>query len=388
MKKTLIAIAALAATGAFAQSTATIDGVIDAGYVSYDMKGAKVGGVDRNLTSTSQINFRVSSDLGGGLKAAWRSETDFVPTSNSANQGSLANTASGTGNGTVDLGGATGKTNGTQGTFMNGEQILSLTGGFGAVAFGAINNTALGVHGYSQPFGTAIGSGFRATSGSAVTASVRNDNTMQYTSPAFAGGLKVNFINRKAQNASAASTNANYNASLGAQQQASVNSLAAIYNAGPINFVATRDVEDATGVNSITAGTGAAAAGNRNTFTGLAGNYNFGATTVYAGWQTNKAVTAAGTTATDRSTTTLAAQYVMGVNTFMGSAQRANNSLLGTTSSLVGLGYEYALSKTAAITARYERIADQAGFASVAGYNATAGNNDRTRMGVGLRVGF
>jgi len=385
MKKTLIAIAALAATGAFAQSTVTIDGVVDAGYVSYDMKGAKTSGVDRNLSSTSQINFRVSSDLGGGLKAAWRSETDFTVTSNGANQGTTANVASAAG---ANAAAASGITNGTQSTFMNGEQILSLNGGFGGVAFGAINNAALFAHLYSQPFGTAIGSGFRATSGSATTASVRNDNTMQYTSPVFAGGLKVNFINRKAQNGSASSANANYNASLGAQQLASVNSLAAVYNAGPINFIATRDVEDATGVNTPAAGTGATTVGNRNTYTSLAGNYNMGAATVYAGWQTNKAVSTAGLTATDRSTTTLGAQYVMGVNTFMGSVQRANNSLLGTTSSLVGLGYEYALSKTAAVVARYERIADQAGFAATTGYASAAGNNDRTRMGVGLRVGF
>jgi len=393
MKKTLIAIAALAATGAFAQSTVTIDGVVDAGYVSYDMKGAKVGGIDRNLTTTSQFNFRVASDLGGGLKATWRSETDFVVTSNGANQGTIANgvtgQATGPGNGTNGAG-ATGLTNGTPSAFMNGEQELALAGGFGRVGFGAINNTALAAHGYSQPFGTAIGSGFGATSGSAVTASVRNDNTLQYTSPVFAGGLKVNFINRKAQTGSALSNSSNYNAGLGAQQQASVNSLAALYNAGPINFVATRDIQDATGVNGITSGTGVSAAGKRGTFTALAANYNFGAWTAYAGWQTNKNVTAAGLTDADRSTTTLAAQYVMGVNTFMASSQRANNSLAATTSSLLGLGYEYALSKTAAVTARYERIADQAGFANVAaaGYLATAGNNDRTRMGVGLRVGF
>jgi predicted porin len=387
MKKTLIAIAALAATGAFAQSTVTIDGVVDAGYVSYDIKGAKVGGVDRNLSTTSQFNFRVASDLGGGLKATWRSETDFVVTSNGANQGTVSNAASGAGNGAIGTG-ATGLTNGTASTFMNGEQELALAGGFGRVGFGAINNTALTAHAYSQPFGTAIGSGFNATSGSAVTANVRNDNTMQYTSPVFAGGLKVNFINRKAQNASAASTNANYNASLGAQQQASVNSFAALYNAGPINFVATRDIQDATFVNTATAGTGVTALGNRNTYTALAGNYNFGAATVYAGWQNGKSVSAAGAPVNDQTTVTLAAQYVMGVNTFMGSTQRANKSLAGTNSNLFAVGYEYALSKTAAVVARYERIQDVAGFVSTTGYATTAGNNDRTRMGVGLRVGF
>jgi predicted porin len=388
MKKTLIAIAALAATGAFAQSTVTIDGVIDAGYVSYDMKGAKASGIDRNLTSTSALNFRVNSDLGGGMRATWRSETNMVVTSNGANQGTVGNDASGTGNGANGTG-ATGLTNGTASTFMNGEQKLGLSGGFGEVAFGAINNTALFAHLWSQPFGTAIGSGFTATSGAAATAPVRNDNTFQYTSPVLAGGLKLNWINRKAQGGSAASNNGNFNASLGAQQQASVNSLAAAYSAGPLNAILTRDVQDATGVNGITAGTGVVTAGSRGTFTALAANYKLGAATVYGGWQNNKAQNGASATVMDRSTTTLAVRYDMGVNSFMASTQRAVNSLGGgTNSSLFALGYEYALSKTAAVTARYERIGDTAGFASVAGYAATAGNNDRSRMGVGLRVGF
>jgi len=390
MKKTLIAIAALAATGAFAQSTVTIDGVVDAGYVSYDMKGTKASGIDRNLTSTSGINFRVNSDLGGGMRMTWRSETNFAVTSNSANQGTLANGASGTGNGSNGTG-TSGLTNGTASTFMNGEQELALSGGYGRLAFGAINNQALNVNGTSQPFGTAIGSGFRATSGSSVTPEVRADNTLQYTSPAFGGGFKLNVINRKAQTTSAASGNANYNASLGAQQQAGITSYAALYNAGPLNAVITRDVQDATNVSTVTAGTGATTLGNRGTYTGLAANYNLGAATVYGGWQVNKAATSLGVIATDRTTVTLAARYDMGVNSFMGSVQRLTQSTNATSSSLFALGYEYALSKTAAVTARYERIADGAGVASIAGYNTTAntaGNNDRTRMGVGLRVGF
>jgi len=385
MKKTLIAIAALAATGAFAQSTVTIDGLVDAGYVSYDMKGAKASGIDRNLTSTSQFNFRVNSDLGGGMRMTWRGETDFVPTSNGANQGTVGNAASGS---TVAAVANTGITNGTASTFLNGEQKLALSGSYGELAFGAINNTALAVNGTSQPFGTAIGSGFRATSGATVTAAVRNDNTMQYTTPAFGGGFKLNLINRKAQTTVASSGNANYNASLGAQQQASVVSYAAMYNAGPLNAVITRDVEDATNVNTTTNGTGALTAGNRNTYTGLAANYNLGAATVYAGWQVNKAATSLGAIATDRTNVTFGARYDMGVNSFMGAVQRTTNSLAATSSSLFALGYEYALSKTAAVTARYERIADGAGVAAVTGYASTAGNNDRTRMGVGLRVGF
>jgi len=287
MKKTLIAIAALAATGAFAQSTVTIDGLVDAGYVSYNLKGNGITGVDRNLTSTSQINFRVSSDLGGGMKATWRSETDFNPTNNSgANTGTVGNV--GTTGGVAPASGA-GTTNGTAGTFMNGEQKLALIGGFGTVAFGAISNAALGAHVYSQPFGTAIGSGFRQTSGSFATEAVRLDNSFQYVSPTFAGGLSIGMIARKQQ--AVTGTNSNFNASLGAQAQAQALDWNLNYNAGPVNATLVRATSDNSNVATAAAGTGTVSiptTAGKGTYTALAGNYNMGAATVYGGYQSNK----------------------------------------------------------------------------------------------------
>lgn len=392
MKKSLIAIAALAATGAFAQSTVTIDGVVDAGYVNYDIKGAKVSGIDRNLTATSQFNFRVNSDLGGGMNASWRSETDFVVTSNGANQGTVGNVGGATVAGNANL------TNGTASTFMNGEQELALSTSYGRVGFGAINNTALFTHLYSQPFGTAIGSGFNAVSGSLTTANVRDDNSFQYTTPTFLGGLKFNALVRKAQGQSASSGNANFNASLGAQQQAGSTSFAAQYNAGPLNALLTRNVKDATVVASPSAASATAAAGatltygTRGTYTALAANYKLGGATVYAGYQASAATDGVGATASDRKYMNVAVKYEMGANMFLANAGRLSKAGTATTSSssssLFALGYEYALSKTAALTARYERISDSAGAVSTTGYATTTGNNDRTRMGVGLRLSF
>ena len=309
----------------------------------------------------------------------------FSPVNHTVNTGATGNTvgAAGTAGAT-----ATGLTNGAASSFGGGEQFLQLSGKSGSVTFGAINNTALTANGYANPFGTAIGSGFGATAGATATASVRNTNTLQLRSAPFAGGFTVNFIGRKAQTSSSQANNSTFNALLGAQQMASVNSISALYNAGPINAILTRDVEDATGVNGTTAGTGAAAAGARGTFTSLAGNYKFGAATVFAGWQGNRSVSTVGAVTADRTTTLLGGRYDMGVNSFLGSVQRANNSLTATSSSLLGLGYEYALSKTTSLTARYERIADGAAMVVTTGYATTAGNQDRTRMGVGLRMGF
>lgn len=68
MKKTLIAIAALAATGAFAQSSVTISGMVDA---TYNTKSIGGGAVTNEIGSVTASRFRFvgSEDMGGGNKA-------------------------------------------------------------------------------------------------------------------------------------------------------------------------------------------------------------------------------------------------------------------------------------------------------------------------------
>ncbi len=84
MKKSLIALAVLAASGAaMAQSTVTVYGRLDASVGS-----SKVGNVgaavsntqlfSNNLT-TSRLGFRGTEDLGGGLSAIFGIETGFAP---------------------------------------------------------------------------------------------------------------------------------------------------------------------------------------------------------------------------------------------------------------------------------------------------------------------
>jgi predicted porin len=92
MKKTLIALAALAATGAFAQSSVTIYGQVDLGVATVkDSFAADVLGVgtvarDYNQTGvtsgkqyTSRIGFKGTEDLGGGLKANFALEYALTP---------------------------------------------------------------------------------------------------------------------------------------------------------------------------------------------------------------------------------------------------------------------------------------------------------------------
>lgn len=78
MKKTLIAMAVLAASGAaMAQSNVTLYGIVDAGIGSFK-NGAPGSSSETEMRSgglsTSRIGFKGTEDLGGGLKAVFKLE--------------------------------------------------------------------------------------------------------------------------------------------------------------------------------------------------------------------------------------------------------------------------------------------------------------------------
>jgi predicted porin len=116
MKKSLIALAVLAASGAsFAQSTVTLSGQLDIAY-------QKIDGSAAAMTETHGSRFRMvgTEDLGGGLKANFNIE-HRLNLKNGANSGFAA----------------TAPTNGlSQDTFWNGISTVGVSGGFGTVNFG------------------------------------------------------------------------------------------------------------------------------------------------------------------------------------------------------------------------------------------------------------
>jgi predicted porin len=166
MKKSLIALAALAATTAFAQSSVQVVGVFDPSFASTQTtygNGSSVTNqsIRNNVQGTSQVTFKGTEDLGGGLKANFLIENDF-----DAGKDGRQGVAGGAPN------------FGSQG----GEVYLNLTGGFGKIALGAPNTPTL----FSQsqnPFGTKIGGGF----GQINSGKVRNNNTLMYSTPTMAG---------------------------------------------------------------------------------------------------------------------------------------------------------------------------------------------------------
>lgn len=150
MKKTLIALAAVAASSAvFAQSSVTAYGRVDVSL-------ARNVGSDKTVMqngSGSRLGFRGNEDLGGGLKALFQIEHRF-----NADTGELTNAAK----------------------FWQGRSIVGLSGGFGTVQFGRDYTPAFL---YSQvaadPWGwDTVAANNRATGGG--IAPVRNDNAMTY----------------------------------------------------------------------------------------------------------------------------------------------------------------------------------------------------------------
>ena len=186
MKKSLIALAALAASGfAMAQSSVTLFGVVDAAVTAYD--GAQTTtGLGNSGNSSSRLGFRGVEDLGNGLKAGFHLE------------GAVA----------VDNGSGTGGGAGSDATVaqysafqFSRRSTISLMGNFGELRLGRNLTSAYSATSRYDNFGTVgvAGSGVWGDIGG-----VRRSNMITYQSNDFSGfkfavdyafGENVNAVN-------------------------------------------------------------------------------------------------------------------------------------------------------------------------------------------------
>ena len=168
MKKSLIALAVLAASGAaMAQSSVTLFGIVDAGVGRVSAGGTSVTGVTNSGLASSRLGFRGEEDLGGGLKAGFWLE------------GGISNDE-GTGKG----GGAAGP-----GFEFKRRSTISLMGGFGEVRLGRdltvgyVNSLAADVFG-DVGVGASIGKNHFAG-----VIETRKGNGISYILPSNLGGF-------------------------------------------------------------------------------------------------------------------------------------------------------------------------------------------------------
>ena len=190
MKKSLLAVAALSAIAgaAQAQSSVTIYGVLDAGYINQKSDGAGTNPrsnasnsfLGQSAEQTSRLGFRGTEDLGGGMSAIFTFETGLQP--NNATLSAWNNRQA-----FVGL-----QQKGT-GRFTLGTQYTPVFQAMSATDVGQTNNM-VGSAVYSQEVPTGNGNpgvasyrGSDGTSGTSNSLTVRTSNTIQAQSDKFAG---------------------------------------------------------------------------------------------------------------------------------------------------------------------------------------------------------
>jgi len=125
MKKSLVALAVLAASGAaMAQSSVTLFGIVDAAY------GVGKGSISNKTQlknsgyNSSRLGFRGVEDLGGGLKAGFHIEAGMNNDDGTGSASSAANQAQ------------TAANVGTQGLTFNRRSVVTLSGSMGELILG------------------------------------------------------------------------------------------------------------------------------------------------------------------------------------------------------------------------------------------------------------
>lgn len=191
MKKSLIALAVMAAAGAAsAQSSVTLFGIVDATYQNLRSDGAagapsnKLSRLHNSGYNSSRLGFRGTEDLGGGMSASFWLEAGV---NNDDGTGAASNV-----NNRVTTVAA--PRPGTQGLTFNRRSTVSLAGGWGELRLGRDYVPSFWNHTVFDPFGT---NGVGATSnlslalGNAlgVPTTVRASNSVGYFLPPNLGGF-------------------------------------------------------------------------------------------------------------------------------------------------------------------------------------------------------
>jgi len=347
MKKTLVAIAALASVSAFAQSTVTIDGVMDANYTSAKAFGQSYSLVNQNGARTTTIKFTGSEDLGGGTKANFRFEAQpsIIAGNGNAYNNVVGATASVSGNATANV---TGQASQQSGLVGKGYSFVGVSGGFGEVQLGTINSAVLAAYGNAAGrTGTGVGSGYNFN---LIPDLTRVESAMAYFTPTVSGITGRYMIGT--------GNDSQYGATTGVTlRRNTTNEIGLSFANGPltVNFA---NMQVKTSPNEATATTAAAAASNvTTTSNALSAAYKVGDLTIGAFNLTQKNNAGADTNSLVRTLSTntmmIYSSYQMGATRLLlNTGNRKTNMNYSSTTNLAGLkttfagyGVEYDLSK-------------------------------------------
>ena len=389
MKKTLVALAAIASVSAFAQTTVSITG-------NLDMAGARFGGTmlgqkgttittGNGTASTSAINFIATEDIGGGTKV-----TAFY----GIDPRTFANDSFGVS--TIVDSQAT-AANGVTATGLSRHEVyVQASGGFGSLKIGAPNAMGLDANGMGQPLGTGVGSGYATNSNTlmARSAAARYSRAVRFDSPVM-NGLSAHFLFAPGGDQVAIDTGNSYGA-LQFPNARRATEVAFRYSNGPLNLIAVNirgsAITNVVGyysyasVSSVATTATSIGATNYNT---VAANYKFGDTTIYTQMGSGGSLnvpTAATVLASDKSSR-FGLKHTIGAVDLAIASTTVNTAAVGTTGTVnqrvTGFNGTYNLSKTSAVYLGYEKY-DSGVVAGTT--NTTSGTRNITS--VGLRKSF
>ncbi|KAB8042959.1 porin [Janthinobacterium aquaticum] len=355
MKKTLISLAVLAAatTGvAHAQSSVTIYGIVDAGFVSE--RGGVNGNVnklDSGIASASRIGFKGTEDLGSGLSALFLLESGFnVDNGNQDVPGTLFNRQA-----------YVGLSSKTTGTLTLGRQYTPIYNTLSKVA---------------DPFAA----GYAGSAKNLFPNNTRTSNTVLYTSPSY-NGFDGDVAYTFGENAESNKIGRKFGASVG-------------YANGPLNArVAYNNTSNDTA--AIEQGSG------RNWL--AAANYDFAVAKAYVAYGVNKGLNSAVRNnaslgnafnyqsagfSTDSTTALIGATVPLGQGTVMASYIHVNDkNQADADANQFAIGYSYALSKRTSTYASYAKISNKNNAGYTVGNNSNVGTGDKA-FNVGVRHSF
>ena len=367
MKKTLVALAVLAASGAaMAQSSVQLFGVVDAALTQASSAVNKKTQLTGSGISSSQLGFRGTEDMGGGMAAHFWLEAGL---SNDNGTGGASNTNN-------QASGNTAATAGTQGLTFARRSTVSLSGAMGEIRLGRDYSPQFWNLTVYDPFGTnGIGTsrmfnGAALIPGGTSGTMVRASNSVSWlwnhgknaTYAAGGAGFHAAVQSYQGENAS--------NAAGGTGDDGNGAGIRVGYNQGPISV--------AYGNSSTTFAAGKVQTSN------LGGAYNFGVARVMA------------QTVTDKVGATLQGKgQLMGVTVPMGggtfkvaNSQYETNAAGNPTAKQMAVGYVYDLSKRTAVYGTYARVTNSGGSATALGATTGSANGSSKGTDIGVRHSF
>ncbi|RIX76062.1 porin [Acidovorax cavernicola] len=332
----------LATGSAWSQSTSTVYGVIDIGFVreSGGPKGASVSKLTSGIASGSRLGFRGTEDLGGGLSAFYALEMGINADTGTLGQGGLG---------------------------FGRQSIVGLQGNFGSITLGRQYTPVALIQTETDPFVTGMaGDSANLISAGGAGGNNRMDNTVRYAYTA-KSGLTADVVYGFGEATSDSRANRQFGAAIG-------------YVSGPVYVkLGYHNVNNAKAVPA------------RITFLGA--KYDFGVATAHFNYVVNKGAAVFGLVNDDSRDVLVGVSVPYGASRFMASYIRKNDrTFANNDANQIALGYTYFLSKRTSLYASIARIHNNAKAGAATGFyrvgNATEQGLGNRAYNFGIRHAF